>query len=246
MTRNLAAPVACRSPQPAARIRLVCFPHSGGGPMTFRSWPGGLAPDVEVWNVTLPGRAGRRREPFAREWGPLVAEFTEAIVDDIAEPVALFGHSLGAVLAFEVARALTREGLPPEKLIVSARESPDTPQRWGVPDTDDELLRQIDRLYGGIPDAVREAPEIMDHYLPVLRADLELITGYRYDPGPALRCPVTAMAGADDPTVAADRLALWREQTVGRFDSVRFAGGHFYLADNEKSVLDVVAERLGR
>src|SRR5204863_4860404 len=136
-------------------------------------WDGALAPDIELWHVTLPGRGGRMREPFAREWAPLVQELATAIARDVPGPVALFGHSLGALLAFEVARRMTSAGRPPAHLVVSGRGAPDTAPALDVPATDDELLRLIDRAYGGVPDQVRASREILEWFLPILRADLE-------------------------------------------------------------------------
>jgi surfactin synthase thioesterase subunit len=241
------APVACRSPQPAALARLVCFPHAGGGPMVFRGWTKGLAPDVEVWNVTLPGRAGRAAEPFAGEWGPLVEEFAIAIADRVPEPCALFGHSLGAAIAFEVARALTRLGAPPAHLFVSARDAPDTPDtQYEVPATDDELLDEVDRAYGGVPDAVRGSEELLRHFLPILRADLELAVSYEFAPGRPLTCGVSALAGSGDPTVTRSGLEAWGPHTAGGFELLELPGGHFYLDGCEPAVLETIHRRLIR
>lgn len=241
-----AAPVACRSRQPAALARLVCYPHAGGGPMVFRGWPRGLAPDVEVWNVTLPGRAGRAAEPFARDWGPLVEDFAEAIADDVPEPVALFGHSLGAALAFEVARALTRLGAPPAHLFVSARDAPDTPQPHEVPETDEELIDEVDRAYSGVPDAVRGSRELLQHFLPILRADLELAVAYEFAPGRPLGCPITALAGSTDPTTTRSGLEAWAAHTSAGFELLEMPGGHFYLGGCEPAVLETIHRRLMR
>ena len=239
-----AAPVACRNPQPAALARLVCFPHSGGGPMAFRDWAAGLAPDVELWSVTLPGRAGRGREPFAREWPPLVDETAAAIASDVPGPVALFGHSLGALLAFEVARALTRKGVPPQHLFVSARSSPDTLLSGEVPASDAELLSEIDRVYGGVPDLVRASPELLRHFLPILRADLDLAVAYAFRPGPPLACPITVLAGSDDPTVSDEGLSRWARHTSATCEVHRLSGGHFYLGEHEQTVLATVLSRI--
>ena len=246
MTATRTVPVACRSPQPAALARLVCFPHAGGGPMVFRGWTRGLAPDVEVWNVTLPGRAGRASEPFARGWTPLVDEFATAIADDVPEPYALFGHSLGAALAFEIARALTRLGAPPAHLFVSARDAPDSPQPYDVPETDEELLDEVDRAYGGVPDPVRGSRELLEHFLPILRADLELAVAYEFVPGRPLDCPITALAGSVDPTVTRSGLERWAAHTAAGFELLEMPGGHFFLDGCEPAVLETIHRRLIR
>lgn len=239
-----AAPVACRSPQPAAVARLVCFAHAGGGPMAFRGWARGLAPDVEVWTATLPGRAGRVREPLARSWRPLVEEMAAAVAERVPPPVALFGHSLGALIAFEVARELTRRGAGPAHLVVSARDAPDVPQTASLPETDAALLDQVAGAYGGVPDAVLASDELLRHFLPILRADLELAVGYAHTPGPPLGCPITALTGADDRTVSRDGVAAWARQTTSRFEALTVPGAHFYLESQQPAVLRAIHERL--
>jgi surfactin synthase thioesterase subunit len=237
-------PVICRHPLPAPRMRLVTFAHAGGGPQTFMPWDSKLAPDVELWHVTLPGRAGRTREPFAREWGPLVDELAAAIARDVPGPVALFGHSLGALLAFEVARRLVRSGRPPAHLIVSGRDGPDVTPSLDVPDTDDELLHFIDVAYGGVPDQVRASREVLDYFLPMLRADLELARDYVLRPGVALTCPITAMTGDADPIASPAGLARWGLQTGAGCERHVLPGGHFYLVDREPAVLSTISSRL--
>ncbi|MBB6552342.1 thioesterase II family protein [Nonomuraea rubra] len=232
--------LACLGENPAAALRLICFPHSGGQPGMFRRWVAGLAPDVEVWGATLPGRATRVSEPFARQWSPLVAEITDAVLDQVPGPVALFGHSLGALLAFEVGRALTLAGRAPEHLVVSARATPATPYPLTLPDGDEELIDAVDRVYQGIPAALRDSPELLRLFAPVLRADLELAVSYVFRPGPPLSCPITALGGTDDPTVSEAELSAWRRHTSGAFASARFPGGHFYLDAAERPVLDTL------
>ncbi|CAL9588232.1 Thioesterase PikA5 [Nocardiopsis dassonvillei] len=243
--RRSPAPMRALVPQPAALTRLVCFPHSGAGPSVFQRWGTGLAPDIEVWPVTLPGRGSRSREPFARAWAPLVAEMASAVLDGGTGPVALFGHSMGALLAFEVARALTRAGSPPLHLVVSGRAAPTgAARRPDLPADDLALIDAVDRIYQGVPAAVRESPELIAHFAPVLRADLELVASHSYVPGPALTCPVTAMGGVDDPTVTEEELQGWAEHTRGGFARTMFPGGHFYLGEAERPVLDVLWSRL--
>jgi surfactin synthase thioesterase subunit len=238
------SPVDCRRRQPAAQVSLVAFAHAGGGPLTFQPWAAELAPDVELWGVTLPGRARRWREPFASEWTPLVDELAGAIARDVPAPIALFGHSLGALLAFEVARRLTRTGMPPAHLFVSGRGAPESAPALEVPETDDELLRHIDLLYGGVPDGVRDSPEVLEHFLPMLRADLELACAYRLRPGVRLTCPITAMTGAADVVAPPSGLEGWSGRTAGGCEVSVLPGGHFYLVDQSPAVLAEIRSRL--
>ncbi|KOX12548.1 thioesterase II family protein [Nocardiopsis sp. NRRL B-16309] len=241
------AAIRATVPQPGATLRLVCFPHSGGGPAMFHRWGPALAPDVEVWAATLPGRAARTREPFVSDWTSLVRDMAAAVLEGGEGPVALFGHSLGAAVAFEVARTLTRAGAPPAHLVVSARSAPLTRRAsLELPRDDDELLGLVDRVYQGVPEAVRSSPELRAHFAPILRADLELSNSYAYRPGPPLTCPVTALGGADDRTVTPAQLQGWADHTRGGFESHLFPGGHFYLEQNGPSVLDTVWRRVAR
>jgi surfactin synthase thioesterase subunit len=232
------------SAQPAALVRLVCFAHAGGGPMAFRQWARPLAPDIELWSVTLPGRASRTGEPFARKWTPLVDELATAVAESVAPPLALFGHSLGALLAFEVARELCNRDREITRLVVSGRAAPDGGQSYAVPETDEELLQHVDAVYGGVPDAVRAAPELLDHFVPILRADLELARAYSFEPGTPLSRPITALTGSDDPAVTWEQLQPWSRQSAAGFDARTFPGGHFYFEDEQRAVLATIRESL--
>jgi surfactin synthase thioesterase subunit len=231
-------------PQPAARLRLVCFPHSGAGPTAFHRWARRLEPDIEVWTAVLPGRATRLDEPFAERWEPLVEEFADAVTAVVPGPLALFGQSLGAALAFEVARELGRRGVPVVHLVASASAAPDVREALPVPADDDALIDEVDRRYGGIPAEVRAVPELIEYFLPLLRADLELAAGYAYRPAPPLGVPVTAFAGDRDPTVHTGGLTAWHRHTTADCESHRLTGGHFCLNDHEELVLDVIRRRL--
>jgi len=241
---HLLSPVEPLRHRPHARIRLVCFPHSGGTPAAFRDWVDGLAPQAEVWSVTLPGRASRSEEPFAREFEPLTAHVAEAIRQRVPVPFALFGHSLGATVAFEVARLLERAGMSPAHLIVSGRAAPDAAHPTTIPRKDAELLTRLDQVYGGIPDAIRAEPEMLNYLLTVIRADLELSASYIFLPGPPLRVPVSALGGDSDPTVSVMQLCQWGDHTVGAFTRLIFPGAHFYLNEQQDAVIIAVRKIL--
>ncbi|KDN83855.1 thioesterase II family protein [Kitasatospora cheerisanensis] len=244
LRRVTAEPLGRTRPVPGARLRLICFPHSGAAPAAPR-WAQAVGPDIEVWHAVLPGRAGRAAEPFATRWEPLVTEFADAVQARVGGPYALFGQSLGAMVAFEVARELQRRGAPPVHLITAASAAPDDRLPVEVPADDQELIRTVERHYAGIPAAVRAEPDLLAHFLPPLRADLELAAAHRYAAGPPLGCPVTAFAGDRDRTVPAAALAGWHGHTAADCEIHRLDGGHFCLGDHEEQVLAVVRRRLG-
>jgi surfactin synthase thioesterase subunit len=225
-------PLACASPQSNPQARLVCFAHAGGGCGAYRPWSAPLAPEVEVWTGSLPGRAMRGGEPFARTWDGLGDEFADAIAPPDGDvPVALLGHSMGGLLAFEVARALERRSdVVPAHLFVSGCRAPDRlePDRR-VPADDASLIREVDVRYGALPPAVRAEPELLRRFLPVLRADLELAAAYVFAPGPPLRCPITALAGSEDRATALSELPYWEHHTEARCQTAALPGGHFFL-----------------
>jgi surfactin synthase thioesterase subunit len=236
--------VSCRRPEAAARMRLVTFAHAGGGPQTYTRWERELAPQLELWHVTLPGRGRRLHEPFAREWISLAQELATAVARDVPAPFALFGHSLGALVAFEVARRLTRAGTSPTHLVVSGRDAPDSAPDLELPETDDDLLRCVDRAYGGVPDQVRASPDVLEYFLPILRADLELARDYVLRPGVALSCPITAMVGDADPIASPEGLVRWGRQTGADCECRVLPGGHFYFVGEERAALSTISSRL--
>lgn len=237
--------VECRRPRPKAQIRLVCFPHSGGGPASFRGWEDAFGSRVEIWRAVLPGRGQRAWEPLARAWPPVVADLCAGIAASVPLPFAFLGHSLGATVAFEVARVLAASGREPAHLVVSARAAPDIPHALPVPADDGDLLRRIDEVYGGVPAAVRASPELLSYYMTTIRADLELSAAYEFRPGPPLRTPITALGGDNDPTVPPADLARWGAHTDGGCQVRLLPGGHFYLNDNEETLVDIVRHALG-
>ncbi|WP_405591015.1 thioesterase II family protein [Streptomyces sp. NBC_01190] len=230
--------------QPRAAVRLVCFAHSGAPSGAFYRWAYPLAPDIEVWNAILPGRVPQQGEPFATDWAALVAEFAEAISETVPRPYALLGQSLGSAVAFEVTRVLQARGKPPVHLFAAAGAAPDLRASPPVPAGDADLIDLVERYYDGIPAAVLAVPEIIEHFLPILRADLELAAGYRFRPGPPLRLPVTAFAGDRDVSVPPGTLSAWQRHTTDDCETHRLSGGHFSLADHLDAALSVIRRRL--
>ncbi len=236
----------CPRPDPQARLRLLCFAYAGGGPPIFHHWAGGLPAGVEVCAVQLPGRGARVREaPFTR-LAPLVETLASALRPDLDKPFALFGHSVGALIAFELARALRRRGQPlPAHLFVSGCGAPQLPDPrlpiHALPDG--EFVAELAQL-GGTPAEVLAHAELMALLLPALRADFALSETYVCAEEPPLACPVTAFGGVDDARVSRDRLEGWREQTVGSFTLRLFPGDHFFINTARPALLEALAGQL--
>ncbi|HET6694524.1 MAG TPA: alpha/beta fold hydrolase [Pedococcus sp.] len=224
-------------------MRLFCFPHAGAGASAYGSWAGALASaGVDVCPVQLPGRENRFREPRHHRLEPLLEALVSALQRHLDRPYALFGHSLGALLAYELARFLSGVGVGPDRLLVSGRIAPQLsdprPPMHGLPDA--ELVARLREL-GGIPDAVLESPELLALQLPTLRADLAVNETYRHVPGPPLDLPVTAFGGDRDPKVAVAELHAWRRTTRAGFRASLLPGDHFFVARNR----DLLLKELG-
>lgn len=234
------------APDEPARLRLFCFPFAGGAAQAFRDWPRALPGWVDTCAVQLPGRWTRRHEPPFRQMEALADAAAAALRPRLELPFALLGHSMGAVLAYEVARRLTGAGRPPAGLLVSGCQAPHLPHPWSrlhrLPD--DELVAEMSRSRGAIPAEVMAEPEMLALFLPVLRADVEALETYRHRQGPPLSCPVTAYGGRDDPTVTRDQLEAWREVTDGRFGLRIFPGQHFYINTARELFLAALLQQL--
>ncbi|MBA9050692.1 MULTISPECIES: thioesterase II family protein [Streptomyces] len=227
-------------------MRLVCFPHAGGAASSYRSLARALGPEAEVLAVQYPGRQDRRHEPPVPRLDELADRITgvlAALDTPDAAPYALFGHSLGALVAYETARRLDRRGSTPHRLFVSARCAPTAgPGPTDGLDGDAALLAEVRRLGGG--DALDD-PEVQALALPALRADYAALKSYTWREGPALRCPVTVLTGTDDPLCTPEQALGWLRLAVVPGRSRVFGGGHFYLEDRATEVASAVLTDLG-
>ncbi|MBW3598991.1 MAG: alpha/beta fold hydrolase [Planctomycetes bacterium] len=237
-----------RGPKPHPALRLICFPHAGGGGAVYHRWSSLLPAEIDVLPVLLPGRERRIQEPPRRDLRGLAAEAADAIAPLADVPLAFFGHSMGALLAFETIRDLRRRGAsPPLRLFAAAYAAPQTPRRSDsiheLPDR--EFLIEIQERFSGVPPQVAGDPDLLNLFLPILRADVAMIETYQYVDEPPLECPITALGGADDQQVSIADLAAWRSQTAGPFQQKIVMGGHFFVAERQAEVVRIVRAALG-
>lgn len=237
-----------RRPNPRAALRLFCFPYAGGGARIYSAWPQDLPSAFEVCAVQLPGRETRMKEPPFRELTTLVEAVGAAIGPYLDRPFAFFGHSMGALISFELARLLLEHsGARPAHLFVSGRRAPQLPDEepptYNLPN--DEFLEKLREL-NGTPAEVLEHPELMELMTPLLRADFSVVQTYVYKPGPALDCPITAFGGVQDVEVGREDVKAWREQTTNAFSARFLPGDHFFVnhPQTRAVMLGVIAQEL--
>jgi surfactin synthase thioesterase subunit len=231
-------------PNPRAALRLFCFPYGGGAARAYRSWTQTLPRELDVCALELPGRGHRLHEPPLRRMSLAVEHVGKEIVSLLDRPYAFFGHSMGAILAFEVARLLRRGGHPgPTHLFVSGHKAPRIPKTepftYNLPDA--AFIEELQRL-NGTPKEVLEHPDLMRMMAPLLRADFESIQTYSYKHEPPLDCPITTLGGVLDFDISRETLEPWREETTAAFNLRMFPGDHFFLHQEQAGVLRVIAQ----
>lgn len=237
---------ACPKLNPQASLRLFCFSYAGGRAAVFRAWPDDLPTTVEVCPVQLPGRGSRLRETPVTQLSPLVQAIVPALLPHLDKPFAFFGHCVGALVSFELARQLRRQyGLSPVHLCVSGCGTPQIPDPnppiHALPESAFvEALRRRNRT----PERILEHPEMLQLLLPILRADFALYETYTYTSEAPLDCPILAFGGLQDHAVSRERLAAWHEQTKASFLLRMLPGDHFFLHTAQPLLLRILSREL--
>jgi medium-chain acyl-[acyl-carrier-protein] hydrolase len=233
-------------PNPAARARLFCFPHAGGAASAYYAW-GAALPELEVVAVQPPGREGRMRERPIVHGAELVSRLADALESQLDRPAFFFGHSMGALMAYEVARELRRRGAAlPVHLYASGRRSPTVPdvepQLHRLPDAG--LVAELERRFGGMPAAIIEEPELLALFLPIIRADVTLLETHVFGAEAPLDVPMSALGGVDDHQTTPELLGAWQSLCARPIEVRNFRGGHFYLHQHRGEFLQFLRSDL--
>lgn len=233
-------------PHAQAKLRLFCFPYAGGTATIFRTWQESLPATIEVCPVHLPGRGKRLRETPFTDYQSFVQAIAEGLQPYLDKPFALFGHSLGAMLSFELARLLRRLHLPqPRHLFVSGRRAPQVvnsePPAHVLPD--EQFVATLRKL-NGTPAEALEHPELMQLMLPLLRADFAVCDTYTYVPEEPLAIPITAYGGLFDTGISREQVEGWRQHTTASFSLRMLPGDHFFINTSQTTLLRLLLEDL--
>ncbi|MBQ1023734.1 thioesterase II family protein [Micromonospora sp. C95] len=231
---------------PEAAVTLVCLAHAGGSASFFYPFSAALSRSVDVVAVQYPGRQDRHDEPQVDSVAALAAAVAEQVAALGPRPVALFGHSMGALVGYETALLLEQAGHQPTHLFASGRRAPSTSRPEAVHRlSDNRLVAHVQELDGdaGVAEALND-PDVRTMALPALRTDYRAVETYPVTAGPPLHCPITVLTGRDDPVVSAAEAAAWQGHTLGSFECLTFPGRHFFVATHRDAVVSEIERRL--
>lgn len=234
-------------PVPDARLRVFCLPYAGAGASAYRAWSLGAPEDVEVLAVQLPGRETRIREACVTSVADAVPPLAEAMAPLLDRPFVIFGHSMGAALAHDLAARLIDTGTMPELLVFSGRRPPHLPPRKApIHDLPDAQFKDALRVMGGTPPEVLAHDELMAFLMPMLKADFRISETFSRDPVGTFACPVLAVAGRRDSEAAPEDVERWRDLAGGRFRYHAFDDGHFFLHPHREALMDLILDEAWR
>ncbi len=229
------------------RSRMFCFPYAGGAAQSFKDW-GPLVPGTtHLCAIQPPGRSSRFSEPLMTTVTEMVTALRREIKPFLDKPFVFFGHSLGAAVAYELARRLQEEGLRPAHIFVSGRIAPHRPRkRPPIHQLPENEFRQEMRQLNGTPPEILEHEELMDLMVPIVRADFGVSETYAYRPGTMLTIPLTAFGGEKDPDVDERDVAAWKQHTGGPFSYYMLPGDHFFINPSRTELLRMISRYLAR
>jgi len=239
--------ISCPAPDPQAKVRLFCFPFAGAGTAVYFPWAKSLSPFIELCAVRLPGRESRLRERPHTRLAPLMEELVVALGPYFDRPFVFFGHSMGSILAFELARTLVAKGLPqPLHLIVSGHRAPQLPDPRPplYQLSDDRFVQEMQVRYNGIPSVILENEELLRLFLPAMRADITILDTYQYRDASPFTFPISTYSGQEDPSVTLSELQAWQKQTNAEFSLTRLPGDHFYFQNAKMPLLEKIDQEL--
>jgi medium-chain acyl-[acyl-carrier-protein] hydrolase len=230
------------SPGRNHQLRVFCFPYAGGSAQVFRTWQRFFPPQIEICPVQFPGRGRRIKEPPFTRIKALVKAIADAIFNGPPEPFVFYGHSMGAIISFELARELRRRRtVGPRHLFLSGRRAPTMPDSEGptfnLPH--DKFIAELRRL-NGTPPELLELPEATELFLPLLRADFEIVDTYVYEDEEPLACPITVYGGLGDERVPRESLCDWQKQTTGGCRERMLPGDHFFIHNLQSEFFNVL------
>lgn len=240
--------INCVKPTPNADVRLICLPYAGGGASVFSQWPKVLPANIELWAVQLPGRETRLREKPYRQISSLIEDLAEVLLPHLNEkPFAFFGHSLGALLGFELTRYLRQQAaVQPLHLFVSGRRAPHLSDSQSslhhLPDN--AFIQGVQQRYGGIPAIILQDPELLNLFLPILKADFELLESYSYVDDHPLDCSISAFGGYEDNQATQLELTHWHGHTRHAFNLTMLPGNHFFIQTARVQLIETLITML--
>lgn len=240
--------LANRREVPGSRLRLFCFPFGGGGASVFSSWQKGVPANIEICPVQPPGRENRLSEAPITRMPQMVLQLVEVLAPYLNLPFALYGHSVGALICFELARQLRRQGLrSPQWLFVSGHPSPDLPRRRPKVShlARPELIKALREHFEVAPELL-DNQDLLDFILPTLRADYELVETYAYQEEPPFEFPVSVFGGSRDPEAKEDEILAWRKHTTGPFRTKILEGNHMFINNAREALVGEISKDLRR
>lgn len=219
---------------------LVCFPSAGSGASMYRQWPDRLSGVADVLRIQPPGRETRFREPLLTTLEPYLDQLVDELAPHLDRPFLFFGHSMGSIIAYRVALRLREQlGIEPEHLLVSAFRSPHAPPMKRIHHlADPEFVRELIDTYDGVPEQLLNEPEVLELMLPIVRADLAVVSDHRYEASSAFSCPISAFGGVDDRWVDEAQLGQWCVHTTSTFNLQMISGNHYYINSNSDDLID--------